>query len=318
VIGIVGGGAWGTALGTVIARRGTGVMLWSDVPEIVNDINAKQRNERSFPGMTLSPNLRATTQLSELAAAAQLVILAVRSTRVQAIVRALGDVVSGRHIIVHAIGAATQLGRVSDLVRTETPVKRVGALAGPAMAADLAEGKPCAVVVASNFEEVLVKTRAAIESPPTLRVYRSDDLAGVELASALTGAYTVAFGIADGICLGTGPRAVLFCRCLAEATRLGVASGAREKTFAGLAGLGNLMVRASGSSSEDYLLGIDLATSKRVERQTEGTRATLSLQTLARRQGVRTPILDALAAVLGGAPAPEMAVRLMEGQGDEE
>jgi glycerol-3-phosphate dehydrogenase (NAD(P)+) len=318
VIGIVGAGAWGTALGNVIAERGEGVMLWSDIPEIVNDINSKKQNDRSFPGVMLSPNLRATSSLSEIAAAAQLLVVAVRSTRVQATVRALGDVVSGRHIIVHAIGAATQLGRVSELVRTETPVKRVGALAGPALAADLIEGKPCAVVVASNFEEVLVKTRAAIESPPTLRVYRSGDLAGVELASALTGAYTVAFGIADSIGLGHGPRAVLFCRCLAEATRLGVANGAREKTFAGLAGLGNLMVRATGSSSDDYLLGVDLGSSKPVERQTEGTRATLSLQTLARRLGLRTPILDAIAAVLAGAPAREMAVRLMEGQGEEE
>lgn len=144
------------------------------------------------------------------------------------------------------------------------------------------------------------------------------DLAGVELSSALTGAYTVAFGILDGFGLGMGARAVLFCRCLAEASRLGVAGGARERTFAGLAGLGNLMVRVSGSSSEDYQLGVDVATDKRPERQTEGTRATLSLHAMARRLGVRTPILDALAAILGGATPRDLAVRLMEGQGDEE
>src|SRR5262249_41291276 len=159
--------------------------------DIVADINDRHRNERRLPGVALAAGVRATTALPELAAAARLLVLAVGSPRVAATVRALADVVTGRHVITHAVGGhAPQAGRVSELIRTKTAVKRVGALAGPALARDLATGKPCAVVIASPFDEVAAEARAALDTPPTLRVYRSRDLLGVELASALTGAYT--------------------------------------------------------------------------------------------------------------------------------
>src|SRR5262249_25259191 len=162
-------------------------------------------------------------------------------------------------------------------------------------------------------DEVAAHARAALDTPPTLRVYRSRDLRGVELASALTGAYTVAFGLADGIGLGAGPRAVLLCRALAEATRFGVASGAHEKTFAGLAGLGNLMVRASSEASDDYQLGRMLGRGETPQRrETEGTRAAMALLPTAEKLGVRAPILGALAAVLqGGERVPVAAAKLM-------
>lgn len=320
MIGIVGAGEWGTALADVVARRGNAAILWSDSAEIAKEITERHTNERHVPGMTLAPSVRATTDLGELAAAAQLLLLAVSSPRVEATVRALGDVVSGRHIVVHAIGAETHTGRVSEIVRRETPVKRIGVVAGPALAKDLRAGRPCGIVAASPFEGVTAMVRQALEAPPTLRVYRSSDLTGVELASALTGAFTVAFGLADGIGLGTGPRAVLLCRALAEATRLGVASGGRERTFVGLAGLGNLVVRASSEASDDYQLGFKLGKGETpARRETEGTRAAQSLLVRARALGVRAPILEGLTAVVtGGVSVRDTVAHLMESQAEEE
>src|SRR5262249_36892870 len=209
-------------------RRGKPAILWSDSAEIAKEINEKHTNERHLPGVALAPPVRATADLGELAAAAQLLLLAVRSPRVEATVRALGDVVSGRHVVAHAIGSQTHAGRVSELVRRETPVKRVGVVAGPALAKDLRAGRPCAIVAASPFEGVTALVRQAVEATPILRVYRSSDLTGDELASALTGAYTGAVGRADGIRLGPVPRPRPLCGAPAEAARRGVPSVERQ------------------------------------------------------------------------------------------
>jgi glycerol-3-phosphate dehydrogenase (NAD(P)+) len=199
-------------------------------------------------------------------------------------------------------------------------VKRVGALAGPALARDLTDKKPCAVVVASHYDEVIAATRAALDVPGVLRIYSSHDLAGVELASAISGAMVVAIGLADGIGLGPGVRAVLMCRAVAEASRLLAAAGARERTFGGLAGLGNLLVRSSTSSerSTDYQLGLSLARGV-IIRETEGARAAAAIRPMARKLGVRTPILDAVHAVAHErVPVPQAAAHLVETSAEEE
>src|SRR5262249_45927873 len=147
-------------------RRGKPALLWSDSAEIAKEINEKHTNERHLPGVALAPPVRATADLGEVAAGAQLLLLAVRSPRVEATVRALGDVVSGRHVVVHAIGSQTHAGRVSELVRRETPVKRVGVVAGPALAKDLRAGRPRAIVAASPFEGVTALGRQGVGGAP--------------------------------------------------------------------------------------------------------------------------------------------------------
>src|SRR3990167_5770848 len=132
------------------------------------------------------------------------------------------------------------------------PTLKIGALAGPALPGALAIGEFSSMVVASPFDEVVAETRRLLNAPPVLRVYGSKDLSGVELASALSGAYIVALGLADGLGMGAGPRAVLITRAIAEASRLGAALGADPRTFSGLAGLGNILVRAGSERSADY------------------------------------------------------------------
>jgi len=203
---------------------------------------------RRLPGLAIDPLVHPTTDLAQ-AARARLLVLTLPSLRVVDTILALGAHVSGEHVVLHALGAPVDVGgalaRVSQVIRAETAVRRIGVLAGPALPQDLATGRPAALVVASAFDEVVAQARRVFDVPARLRVYGSRDLSGVELASALSSALTIALGLADGLGMGAGPRAVLVCRAVAEATRLIVAAGGVEKTFAGLAGLGNLLVRAS-------------------------------------------------------------------------
>jgi len=303
-----------TALGSVLARSGRRVVIWSRDPDIVRAIQTTRRCPR-LPAAALPEPLEATADPKRLASEARFLVLAVTSTDVRARARELGDVIDGSHIVVHAIGAlaAPHNERVSEVMALGLPTLKIGALAGPALPADLVEGQYSSMVVASVFDEVVAEGRRLLNAPPALRVYSSKDLVGVELASALSGAYTVALGLADGLGMGTGPRAVLITRAVAEASRLGLAAGAEARTFAGLAGLGNLLVRASGDRSADYLLGRRLADGVVTAdgARTEGARAAITGCELAAKLRVRMPVLAGVAAVLAGKLEPRDAAQLV-------
>jgi glycerol-3-phosphate dehydrogenase (NAD(P)+) len=315
-IGIVGAGSFGTALGSVLARAGRHVVIWSRDPEVVQAINDTRHCPR-FPAATLPPPLEATADPKRLATSARFLVLAVSSKDVTARSRELGDVLDGSHIVVHAIGALAANGRsserVSEVMLAGLPTLKVGVIAGPALPADLAEGLYSSMVIASQFDEVVAEGRRLLNAPPALRVYSSKDLVGVELASALAGAYTVALGLSDGLGMGAGPRAVLITRAVAEASRLGQAAGAEPRTFSGLAGLGNLLVRASSDRSADYLLGRRLADGVLTadSARTEGARAAQAGVELANSLRVRMPVLQGVAAVLGGKLEPREAAQLV-------
>ena len=323
-VGIIGAGPFGTALADVIATRGGRVVLHSEDPEIVRDVTERQKNERRLPGVKLPTDVKATGDYGTLFKETRFVVIAISSARIARTVRDIGPHVTENHILVHALGAlAADEERVSQLLLRETRCKRVGALAGPALARDLVERRPCAVVVASGFDEVLTLARSALGAPPVLRVYGSTDLLGVELAAAVSGAMTIAVGVSDGLGLGVGPRAVLVTRAVAEAARIGVAAGARDMTFGGLAGLGNLLSRSSSASSErsdDYLYGVSLARPAGSPRPpTEGSRTIATAVKIARAHGVKTPILDALDQIVNeGAPPESAAIKLLEYPTDTE
>jgi glycerol-3-phosphate dehydrogenase (NAD(P)+) len=311
-IGIAGAGRFGTALGAVLARTGRRVVLWSHDTAIVEAIVTTRRNPR-LPAAILPESLEATSDPRRLAGAARFVVLAVTSTSVRERARELGDVLDGSHIVVHAIGALAQPSneRVSQVMEQGLPTLKIGAIAGPALPDDLVDSRYASLVVASAFDEVTAEGRRLLNTPPVLRVYGSRDLTGVELASALSGAYTVVLGLSDGLGVGSGPRAVLITRVLAEASRLGTAAGAEAKTFAGLAGLGNLLVRTSDRSA-DYQFGRSLADGVGLAdaRQTEGGRAAIAGVELAGRLGVRVPVLGAIASVLAGRVHPSAIATL--------
>ncbi|MEO8704622.1 MAG: NAD(P)-binding domain-containing protein [Kofleriaceae bacterium] len=316
-VGIVGAGTFGTALASVLARANRRVVLWSRDTAIVESINVKRRCPR-LPAAVLPESVIATADPKQLASEARFLVFAVSSKDVRDRARELGDVLDGSHIVVHAIGAlaAPAKGeivgeRVSDVMLAGLPTQKVGVIAGPSLPADLVESMYSSMVVASRFDEVVSEARRLLNAPPGLRVYSSKDLVGVELASALSGAYTVALGMADGLGMTYGPRAVLITRAVAEASRLGVAAGAEQRTFSGLAGLGNLLVRASGDRSADYVLGRRLADGivTADSARTEGARAALAALDLAKSLRVRMPVLQGLAAVLLGKLEPRDAAQ---------
>ena len=319
-VGIVGAGRFGTALGSVLARAHRRVILWSRDPAIVDAIKTSRRCPR-LPDAPLPEPLVATADPRELAAEARFLVMAVSSTNVRERSRELGNYLDGSHIVVHAIGAlalpdrdgaAKSWERVSDVMALGLPTLKIGAIAGPALPADLVAGEYASMVIASAFDEVVAEGRRLLNVPPQLRLYSSKDLAGVELASALAGAYTVALGLCDGLGMGAGPRAVLITRAVAEASRLGQASGAEARTFAGLAGLGNLLVRAS-NRSVDYELGHRLAEGivSADSQRTEGARAAIAGAELAAKLRVRMPVLTGVAAVLSGRAEPREAAALV-------
>jgi len=316
-LGIVGAGRFGSALASVAAQGGRRVVLWSRDAAVVDEINRERRSPR-LPAALLPPPLEATTDPQRLAREARFIVLAVASSDIRERAREVGEVVDGSHLLVHAIGALAQPddARCSEVIAELTPALRIGALAGPALPADLAGGQFASMVVASRFQEVVDEARRLLNVPPRLRVYGSHDLVGTELASALSGAYTVALGLGDALSVGPGPRAVLITRAIAEASRLGEALGASYRTFTGLAGLGNVLVRSQGgAAAPEYELGKSLVDGINPDiaarvANSEGARAAVAAVRLARRQGVRMPLLEGLAAVLTGAMTPREAARL--------
>lgn len=318
-VGIVGAGSFGTALGYVLAEVGRRVVLWSRDPGVVEAIQTTRTCPR-LPTPQLGSTLEATVDPRVLAERARFIVMAVRSTDVANRAVELGSYLDGSHIVVHAVGALPRLPggtggetpslvRVSDVVAQGVPTRKIGVLAGPALPADLVDGTFASMVAASRYHEVIAEARRLLHTPPHLRVYTSKDLIGVELASALAGAYTIALGLCDGLQRSAGPRAVLVTRAVAEASRLGVAAGAEVRTFAGLAGLGNMLVRAVEHSA-DYQLGRRLAagTVGAEAADTEGARAAHAAVELAARSRIQMPVLIGVASVLSGRMSPRDAL----------
>ena len=318
-LGVVGAGGFGTALAAVVARAGHEVVLWSTSADVVSEIERERTSRTRLPGVELAPSLHATGDVGELAERARLIVVAVSSTDVRDRAHRLGEVLDGHHMLVHAIGAAAgpEDSRVSELLAEETAVRRLGSLAGPALPVDLVAGRFAAMVCASPFDEVTAEARRFLNLPPALRLYTSHDLAGVEAAASLSGAYGVAIGIADSLAMGPGPRAVLITRVVAEGQRLVVAMGGESKTFAGLAGLGNLLVRTSAESGEHapgYRYGRALGRGQRPdggERVPDAVRAVGAGARLARKLRQRAPILEAIARVVEGEIDARGAARLL-------
>ena len=319
-VGIVGAGGFGTGLAIALARAGRPVVLYTRTPAVAEAIRTTRRCPR-LSEVQVPASVQVVTDVAALAAAARFLVIAVTSTDAGPRLAELGGALDGNHLVVHAIGglaeppgpARTDGGgvRVTELIETLTPVLRMGVLAGPALPLDLAHGQFASMVLGSSFAEVASEGRRLFNLPPGLRVYTSTDVAGVELASALAGAYTVALGVIDGMNIGPGPRAVLVTRAIAEASRLVAAMGGQARTVAGLAGLGNLLVRA-GTQDPDHQLGLALTRGPVADpdRHSEGARAARSLSRVAARRGVHAPVLSGIAALLAGKASVQDAVKL--------
>jgi len=319
---VVGGGAWGSALAHLLAQGGHEVRLWAREEDVVEHINASHANPRFLAGATLDPRIRATGDLAQALAGAELVVYVAPSHVLRDVVRGAAGAVAGGALAVVATKGIERgsLALMTDIVRSELPQHAVVALSGPSFALEVARGMPTAVVAASHDAAAAATVQRALSSP-VFRVYSNDDVTGVEVGGALKNVMAVATGIAEGVGLGLNSRAALITRGLAEMTRLGVALGARPETFAGLAGMGDLVLTCTGALSRNRAVGVEVGKGRPLhdvlaatESVAEGITTTESARALAEREGVDMPIVRAIARILFEQQAPRDALADLMGR----
>jgi glycerol-3-phosphate dehydrogenase (NAD(P)+) len=327
---VVGAGAWGTALADMLACSGHSVTMWAREPDVVSAIKSRRENPIFLPGFSLAPSLTATNDHRETLEGAELVIYAAPSQHLREVTRA-----GARHVAKGAVLAVASKGieqrtlaLMSDVVADEARGHSVVAISGPSFAAEVAARHPTAIVAASLDADAARFAQDAL-SNSTFRVYTHDDLIGVELGGALKNVMAVATGIVEGLGLGNNSRAALITRALAEMTRLGVALGASATTFAGLAGIGDLVLTCTGALSRNRAVGVEVGQGKTLDEAlagkptiAEGVTTTQSALALAQRESVEMPIATMVYRILfDGHPAkravPELMARGLRAEQDE-
>jgi glycerol-3-phosphate dehydrogenase (NAD(P)+) len=304
-IGVLGGGAWGTALAQVMAAGGHAVRLWAREAEVVAAINARRENPLFLPGVTLSPAIEATDDVTWVAEA-ELNLVVTPAQHARAVLRDLPA--HGQSLLLCSKGIEAGSHKLlSEVAAEEHPHSAIGVLSGPTFAGEVARGLPTAVTVAMEHADEAQRMAEAL-ALPTFRTYASDDVIGAEIGGAVKNVLAIACGVVEGAGLGQNARAALIARGFAEMTRFGLARGARAETLAGLSGLGDLVLTCSSTSSRNFSLGLGLgqgrvATELMADRRTvaEGAFTAPVLVAAAESARVDMPVARAVAALLDGA-----------------
>jgi glycerol-3-phosphate dehydrogenase (NAD(P)+) len=315
-LGVVGAGAWGTALAQMLAGDGEEVLLWALEPELVEEINARRSNSLYLPSASLAPSIRATGDLAEVARCEMLLLV----TPAQHLGATLAQMPSfPRDLVLCAKGIEAQTGRMMHEVAADAaPGSEIAVLSGPTFAHEVAAGLPTAVTLACGGGEAQWQRLARAIARPRFRPYYSDDLVGAEVGGAVKNVLAIACGVVEGLQLGQNARAALIARGYAEMQRFGEALGAQRATLAGLCGLGDLVLTCSSTASRNFSLGKALgqgqdAKALMSDRRTvaEGAHTAPVLVELARRKGVAMPIAEAVGRLLEGTPAQAVASELL-------
>lgn len=320
-IGVLGAGSWGTTLANQLARSGHEVVLWAHEAEVVAAINQRHENTTFLPECPLDPGLTATADPVAAIKGAEVVLGVTPSHVMRDVVSRATNGLRTPALWVSATKGLEpgSLKLMSQVLAEAVPGAKVVALSGPSFALEVYRGQPTAVTAASN-DEAAARQAQQVFTTPGFRVYWSRDVIGVELGGALKNVVAIAAGILDGLGLGFNPRAALITRGLAEITRLGAAMGADPLTFAGLAGIGDLVLTTTGSLSRNRSLGLALAQGQTLEGYTarhrsvaEGVTTARSAVALGERHGVELPICQQVYQILFAGKAPADAVKdLME------
>ncbi len=305
-IGVLGGGAWGTALAQVAARNDQPVTLWAREDDVVASINGGRENTMFLPGIPLAPSIRATSDLAALSDCDALLVV-VPAQFLRSVLSQLSA--DNRPLVLCAKGieAGTQK-LVAEIARELHPDAPVAVLSGPTFAHEVAKGLPTAVTLACE-DDALRDALAERLGGSTFRTYGSSDVTGAEIGGAVKNVLAIACGVVEGAGLGLNARAALIARGFAEMTRFGVARGGRPETLAGLSGLGDLVLTCSSTNSRNFSLGVGLGQGKAAaellaDRRTvaEGAATAPVLREAARAAGVEMPVTEAVCALLEGTP----------------
>ena len=320
-IAVIGAGSWGTTLADLLAVKGEDVVLWAWEAEVTEQVNREHRNELFLAGVDLAPSLRATSELDEAVAGAG-VLVTVCPTHVMRDVlgRASSHIEPGAVVVNASKGIERKsLKRISELVAEVLPEDKLEAyavLSGPSFASEVAARRPTVITAASRNESAAGLVQKLF-STSYFRVYKHDDVTGVELGGSLKNVIAIATGMIEGAGLGTNTRAALITRGLAEITRLGLELGAKQATFSGISGLGDLVLTCTGDLSRNRAVGLRIGRGESLEQirtsgertVAEGIRTTESAYQLAAKLEVEMPIVEQVHRILFEGQSVRLAIR---------
>jgi glycerol-3-phosphate dehydrogenase (NAD(P)+) len=316
---VIGAGSWGTTLAHLLADKGHQTCLWAYETDLVERLTATRENDLYLPGAQLAAGLQFTSSLKAAVAEAEMVLLVPPSQVMRTVLGELEQYLQPDTLLVSASKGIenSSLMLMSEVIDELLPAalrRKVGFLSGPSFAREVFNKIPTAVVAAAKRTEVAEDIQQ-IFNTDYFRVYTHDDIVGVELGGAIKNVIALAAGVSDGLGFGYNSRAALITRGLAEMTRLGIALGGAALTFAGLSGMGDLVLTCTGDLSRNRSVGIELGQGKKLNeimagRQTvaEGVKTTLSAYQLARRLKIETPIIEQMYLILYEDKDPRQAV----------
>ncbi len=329
VIGVVGGGSWGTALAQLLAGKGYRVKLWVLEPRLVEEIKTLRENSLYLPGIRLSPGIEPTNVLREVLEGTHLLVNAVPTQYIRSVWEGVAPGVPLVPLVSASKGIEVSTLKTPEAIFRdllgEKGLSTWACMSGPSFAREVAQGLPTAVTVASR-DGSLAREVAGVFMTPRFRVYTHDDVIGVELGGALKNVIAIAAGVCEGMELGHNARAALITRGLAEMSRLGVAMGARSLTFLGLSGMGDLVLTCTGDLSRNKTVGFRIGKGEKpqdimkgMSMVAEGVPTAAAVVSLAAKLGVEMPIStevyrilyegkdpgEALGGLMERAPRPE-------------
>ncbi|MFI9237038.1 NAD(P)H-dependent glycerol-3-phosphate dehydrogenase [Streptomyces sp. NPDC053079] len=317
-VSVFGAGSWGTAVAMVLADAGCRVTMWARRPELAEAINISGSNPDYFPGVTLPAGITATADAEEAAKGAEVAVLAVTAQVLRPNLTQWAPLFADGTVFV-SLMKGIEIGtgkRMSEVIAelTEASPPRIAVLTGPNLAREITARRPAAAVVACRDETVAARIQKACHTP-YFRPYTSADVVGCELGGAVKNVIALAVGIADGMGLGNNSTAALVTRGLAETTRLGRAVGADPLTFAGLAGMGDLVATCASPLSRNHVFGVRLGqglsmteAAASVKQTAEGVTSCASVLDLARRHGVEMPITETVVGIIHHGKSPQAAL----------
>lgn len=319
-IAVLGAGSWGTALAVHLGRQGHAVRLWARDPRLVAEIQRRRANAIYLPDVTLPDPVTVVEGLEPALEGIDVVVLAVPSHGCRAVMRAAAP-----HLRPHATMVSTTKGlepgtllRMSEVMAQELgEARKVVVLSGPSFAIEVAQQLPTVVVAASHSDDAMTLVQSEFRGP-SLRLYGTSDVVGVEIGGAMKNVIAIAAGVVEGLGLGHNALAALITRGLAEISRLACAAGGQRETTAGLSGLGDLVLTCTGSLSRNRHVGVELARGRRLsdvvagmKMVAEGVNTTRAALALGNRYGVELPIAEQMAAVLDGRSDVRSAVETL-------